>query len=1022
MFLLSTPLPSASRCISFVKLLLITCAAILSVNLKPALAQNSPDTPAITEPARDGQLVNPADVHMETGPFSDPDAGDTHACTDWEILTGSSGELIWEARCLIGVERLHAHFGDGDFRGSHAGRAELFYDTGYVLRARHRDQAGLWSALGERIFRTGSPTQIFAFELADVADSPVPQLLDETESEMILPTGNPAAALRLVNANGDLFLAINGQNSLGNEIVNPPAFASHQAVAVVIDAGSGALALPSTHLNFTDGDGIDRTFYFPSLALSAFERIYFWIAIDGSSFFGEATQSGPDFSRLAQGAPVPWRALQPGYQVEIVTQGLQLPVNIAFKPNAGTQPNDPFFYVTELYGTIKVITRDGTVSDYATGLLNFNPTGDFPGSGEQGLSGIVVDPVTGDVFISVLYEAGPPPSPHYPKVVRLHSNDGGMTAATQTTILDMPGEEQGQSHFISNLSFGPDGRLYIHMGDGFDAATARNLNSFRGKILRAHLDGMPPSDNPFYDARDDITARDYVFAYGFRNPFGGAWRAADGGLYEVENGPESNDRLAKVERGFDYGWNGSGNSLTTRAIYNWNPPHAPVNIAFIEAQTFGGSGFPAEKMDRAFVTESGSTWASGPQSNGKRIVEFELDANSVLLSGPTKLVEYTGSGKATAVGLAAGPDGLYFTDLYKDQDYDSPIDRGAHVLRVKFVGEANFSVDVDLGPAPLTAQFTDLSNVPAPVSWRWNFGDGDSSHARHPIHTYTRDGVYTVRLVVTGANGIAVAQKNNLIAVGEVLRSGVRGEYFDDLEFTGTKLTRIDSTIDFDWMGGSPDPSMDADFFSIRWTGYVQPLYSESYTFIVLVDDGVRLWIDDQLVIDQWIDQAPTEHRGAINLLGGKYYRLKMEFYERGGGAVARLGWSSASQTEQSISAARLFHTRFPGDPQHVNAPAGSPARFALAQNYPNPFNAGTTIRFEIPGAGEVTAILRNVRGEVIAELLRGSLRAGPHRIVWSGKDGQQREVASGVYFLQLTHIDRQKQKTMCAIKMAYVR
>jgi hypothetical protein len=87
-----------------------------------------------------------------------------------------------------------------------------------------------------------------------------------------------------------------------------------------------------------------------------------------------------------------------------------------------------------------------------------------------------------------------------------------------------------------------------------------------------------------------------------------------------------NDRFAQVIAGANYGWNGNGESLVTNAIYNWNPPHAPVNIAFIQPSTFGGSGFPAEKMDHAFVTESGSTWATGPQANGKRIVEFVLDA------------------------------------------------------------------------------------------------------------------------------------------------------------------------------------------------------------------------------------------------------------------------------------------------------------------------------------------------------------------------------------------------------------
>src|SRR5699024_4648451 len=118
----------------------------------------------------------------------------------------------------------------------------------------------------------------------------------------------------------------------------------------------------------------------------------------------------------------------------------------------GAAPDAPIFYVSELYGTIRVVRRDGTVGTYASNLLNFNPTGKFPGSGEQGLTGIVVEPATGDVYATLLYDAAPPKGPHYPKVVRFQSTNGGQSASMQTTVLNMPGETQGQSHQISNIS------------------------------------------------------------------------------------------------------------------------------------------------------------------------------------------------------------------------------------------------------------------------------------------------------------------------------------------------------------------------------------------------------------------------------------------------------------------------------------------------------------------------------------------------------------------------------------------
>lgn len=504
--------------------------------------------------------------------------------------------------------------------------------------------------------------------------------------------GDPAGgtvppSLRLESANSQLLLGIDGNDSAGNTVTNPASLNVHVAVKVVVSGGTLGLNLPLSDLAFQDDDGQDHTIFLPAIQVAANQQLILWVARSGATYYGLAGQTMPDFSNLARSATsnTNFIATQPNYVIEEVAGGFQLPVNVAFVPNRGTLPGDPSFYVTELYGTIKMVTNDGTVSNYASGLLNFNPTGNFPGSGEQGLSGLAVDPITGDVFVSRVTDTdGVEGGAHHPQVLRFSSTDGGRTAATQTVILNMIGENQGQSHQISNVSIGPDGKLYVHNGDGFDAATALNLDSYRGKVLRLNLDGTAPSDNPFYNAGNGINSRDYVFAYGFRNPFGGAWRQSDGRHYEVENGP-SVDRMARVDRGVNYGWNGSDASMFINAVYNWNPAHAPVNIAFVQANSFGGSGFPLEKQDHAFVSESGPTYGQGPQAQGKRIVEFVLDANGDVVSGPTTLAEYVGPGRATVVGLAAGPDGLYFTDLYKDLNAQTPIDAGARVLRVRYV-------------------------------------------------------------------------------------------------------------------------------------------------------------------------------------------------------------------------------------------------------------------------------------------------------------------------------------------------
>jgi glucose/arabinose dehydrogenase len=961
---------------------------------RPATAQNPPNTPTITSPAFDGQVVSAFDVHMETAPFSDPDPGDTHFCSDWEIWTITPLERVWVTSCITGLEKVHTHLGDGVFENSHLGRTTLFFDTNYKLRVRHRDNTGLWSGWAERPFLTGSQSQVFPMIANDAVTAPTPTWNDEVGLPIILPSGAPQPAVQLESNSGSLLLGILGNNGLTNTITNPPPLGGDAPLRIVLEGGSVGLALPQSRLSFTDAVGVTHVVYLPAVSVAASARVDYWISSNGSTYAGSAVQTNPDFSTLVRGSPVPWSIFAPGFDVEVVATGFQLPVNIAFLPNPGPNPNDPFYYVTELYGKIRLVTRNGTVSDYATGLLNFDPTGNFPGSGEQGLAGIAIDPSTGDIFAGMLYDAAPPDGPHYPKVVRFHSTNGGYTAATQTTILSMPGEDQGQSHFISNFTIGPDQKLYVHMGDGFDASTALNLDSFRGKVLRMNLDGTACTDNPFYNAANGINARDYVFAYGLRNPFGGAWRAADGLHYEVENGNSVNDRFAKVTRGTSYGWDGTDNSMTINAIYNWFTTIAPVNIAWVQPSTFGGSGFPASKQDHAFVTESGSTYANGT-GIAKSVVEFVVNGSGGYVSGPTTLIQYNGAGYATAVGLAAGPDGLYFTDLYKDLDAVSPIDPGANVLRIKYRGVADFVANTIGGTAPLNVQFTDLSDVPGASAWNWDFGDGGTSTSHNPAHSYTVNGAYDVKLTVTGANGLVLAQKPSYVVVG-ALEPGLRGYYFDNQDFSAFSFSRMDTTVDFGWGDGSPDPSMGPDQFTVRWLGQVQPRFSQTYTFYTSTDDGVRLWVNGQLVIDHWVNQATTEVSGTIALTANQWYDIKMEYFEDGGIAEAHLSWSSAGQAKQIVPSSRLRAN----DPAAgvETGPAPGVTRVMLLPTYPNPFGSATELGFVVPRTGRASLRIFNVHGQQIATLFDG-IAEGQRRYRIPYAPGT---LPAGVYFEQL--------------------
>ncbi|MCW5624231.1 MAG: Ig-like domain-containing protein [Burkholderiales bacterium] len=132
---------------------------------------------------------------------------------------------------------------------------------------------------------------------------------------------------------------------------------------------------------------------------------------------------------------------------------------------------------------------------------------------------------------------------------------------------------------------------------------------------------------------------------------------------------------------------------------------------------------------------------------------------------------------------------------------------------------------------------------------------------------------------------------------------GAFGTYYDNIDFTGTTVTRVDPSISFDWANGVPAGGIGSDTFSVRWTGSILIPTTGAYTFYTQSDDGVRLWIDcgndgaldtADRIINNWTDHSTAENSGscATNLTAGVYYRFQMEFYENGGQAVAKLSWS----------------------------------------------------------------------------------------------------------------------------------
>lgn len=142
---------------------------------------------------------------------------------------------------------------------------------------------------------------------------------------------------------------------------------------------------------------------------------------------------------------------------------------------------------------------------------------------------------------------------------------------------------------------------------------------------------------------------------------------------------------------------------------------------------------------------------------------------------------------------------------------------------------------------------------------------------------------------------------------GGSLGDGLQGEYFNNRYLNSPSvLTRIDPNVDFDWASGSPAPgTVNADNFSVIWTGKLVPHETGQYSLGTTTDDGVRLYLDSELLIDDWHDYAVKTSSVTVNMEAGHEYDIRMEYYENGGLAVAKLGWNEPNYEGLILEAAQ---------------------------------------------------------------------------------------------------------------------
>jgi GH43 family beta-xylosidase len=136
--------------------------------------------------------------------------------------------------------------------------------------------------------------------------------------------------------------------------------------------------------------------------------------------------------------------------------------------------------------------------------------------------------------------------------------------------------------------------------------------------------------------------------------------------------------------------------------------------------------------------------------------------------------------------------------------------------------------------------------------------------------------------------------------------TGLTGQYFFNDDFTGLASTRVEAVAQ-NWGTASPGSGIDGDTFSVRWTGQVQSRFTEHYTFTALSDEAVRVWVDGQLIVDDWQPHTARSTSGSIDLVADRLYDIRVDYREETGSARMELSWSSPSQLSQIIPTDRLF-------------------------------------------------------------------------------------------------------------------
>jgi PA14 domain/Ca-dependent carbohydrate-binding module xylan-binding len=301
--------------------------------------------------------------------------------------------------------------------------------------------------------------------------------------------------------------------------------------------------------------------------------------------------------------------------------------------------------------------------------------------------------------------------------------------------------------------------------------------------------------------------------------------------------------------------------------------------------------------------------------------------NQEVFSGIFNSTTYKTLGTATVIKAGKHSISITFSNDY----YKKGIcDRNIGIDKVDFLGPVSLpsskpTVTLTATPTSLvtglasTLKWTSTNSTNCAASGAWSGNKSVSGS----LSTAALTANSTYSLTCTGNGGTATASTTVTISTPS-LSGAFAGTYYNSTNFTDLKLSRNDAKVDFDWAGGSPAADIKTDGFSARWVGDFK-FDAANYDFTATADDGVRLYIDNALVLEKWFRQFPTTYAVTRAMSAGTH-NIKVEYYEEVGGASIKAGWAKKSPvaTTPTPPAPPVAPTPPPPTPSPTPPPSGS--------------------------------------------------------------------------------------------------